>query len=60
MMIGAVIYLQSLKPQYSGNLVFEGLHKAVDVYFDPRAVAHISARNANEAILQGAILGRKI
>lgn len=46
---GSFIYLQQLKPQYSGELVLEGLHEQVDVYFDPWAVPHIYARNEADA-----------
>jgi penicillin amidase len=46
---GSFVYLQQLKPQYSGELVLEGLHEQVDVYFDPWAVPHIYARNEADA-----------
>jgi penicillin amidase len=46
---GGFIYLQQLKPQYSGVLVLEGLHQKVEVYFDPYAVPHIYARNEADA-----------
>lgn len=46
---GGFIYLQQLKPRYSGELVLEGLHQKVEVYFDPYAVPHIYARNEADA-----------
>ena len=49
LMVGGVIYLQQLKPQYSGDLVLKGLHGVVDVYFDDWAVPHIYARNEADA-----------
>lgn len=60
LLAGIFLYLQQLKPQYSGERVLEGLNQQVDVYFDPWVIPHIYARNAKEAILEGAILGRKI
>ena len=49
LVVGGFIYLQQLKPQYSGELVLEGLHQKVEVYFDPYAVPHIYARNEADA-----------
>jgi penicillin amidase len=49
LMAGGMIYLQQLKPQYSGDLVLEGLHQQVDVYFDSWAIPHIYARNEVDA-----------
>jgi penicillin amidase len=46
---GCFAYLQHLKPQYSGVLVLPGLHREVEVYFDPYAVPHIYARNEADA-----------
>ena len=46
---GGGIYLQQLKPQYSGERVLPGLHQKVEVYFDPWAIPHIYARNEADA-----------
>jgi penicillin amidase len=46
---GGFIYLQQLKPRYSGEVFLEGLHQKVEVYFDPYAVPHIYARNEADA-----------
>ncbi len=46
---GGGIYLQQLKPQYSGERVLPGLHQKVEVYFDPWAVPHIYALNEADA-----------
>ncbi|MGD8393213.1 MAG: penicillin acylase family protein [Desulfobacterales bacterium] len=49
LMAGSIVYLHQLKPQYSGELVIEGLNQQVDVYFDPWTVPHIYARNEVDA-----------
>jgi len=49
LLAGIFLYLQQLKPQYSGELVLESLNQQVDVYFDPWAVPHIYARNEADA-----------
>ena len=49
LLAGIFLYLQQLKPQYSGERVLEGLKQQVDVYFDSRAVPHIYARNEADA-----------
>ena len=43
LMAGSIVYLHQLKPQYSGELVIEGLNQQVDVYFDPWTVPHIES-----------------
>ncbi|MGD9054828.1 MAG: penicillin acylase family protein [Desulfobacterales bacterium] len=49
LLAGGFIYLRQLKPQYSGEVVLEGLHQKVNVFFDPWAVPHIVAQNENDA-----------
>lgn len=41
---GCMIYLQQLKPQYSGNLVLTGLRQEVEVVYDDYGVPHIYGR----------------
>lgn len=48
--VGATyFYLQSTKPQYSGNLNLIGLNKTAKVYFDQYGIPHISAQNMEDA-----------
>ena len=46
---GGIIYLQQLKPQYSGELTLPGLHQPVEIIFDHYAVPHIYAQNEEDA-----------
>lgn len=46
---GSYFYLQSTKPQLEGTLSLEGLHEAVEVYFDEYGIPHIYAQNEEDA-----------
>lgn len=43
------IYLQSLKPQYSGELKLSGLKQEAEVFFDTYGIPHIYAKNEEDA-----------
>ncbi len=47
--LGAWYFVNSLKPQYSGNLKLKGLSDKVEVYFDTYGVPHIFAKNQADA-----------
>lgn len=42
-------YFQNQSPQYSGEIILEGLEKQVEVVFDEIGVPHIYAENENDA-----------
>jgi penicillin G amidase len=44
-----IIYLQQLKPKYSGELILPGLHQPVEIIFDHYGVPHIYGRNEEDA-----------
>ncbi len=45
---GCIIYLQQLKPQYSGELTLPGLQQSVEVIFDHYGVPHIYGQNEED------------
>ena len=45
---GCIIYLQQLKPQYSGELTLTGLQQTVEVIFDHYGVPHIYGQNEED------------
>ncbi len=47
--IGLYFYLNAQKPSLSGELVLEGLHETVEVFFDEYGVPHIYAQNEEDA-----------
>jgi len=47
--LGAWYFVNSLKPQYSGNLKLKGLSNKVEVFFDTYGVPHIFAKNQADA-----------
>lgn len=47
--ISGVIYINSLKPQYSGNLELQNLQSEVSTYFDDYGIPHIYAENQEDA-----------
>ncbi|WP_347921727.1 penicillin acylase family protein [Pontimicrobium sp. SW4] len=52
LVIGAIsgfIYINSLKPQYSGNLELQNLQSEVSTYFDDYGIPHIYAKNQEDA-----------
>ena len=52
LVIGAIsgfIYINSLKPQYSGNLELQNLQSEVSTYFDDYGIPHIYAENQEDA-----------
>jgi len=48
---GGYIYMNSLKPQYSGTLELESLEKEVTAYMDDYGVPHIYADSQKDAFL---------
>lgn len=48
-LLGAYIYLLTLKPSYSGELKVKGLQDKVEIYFDNYAIPHIYAKNEKDA-----------
>ncbi len=49
--IGSFIFVNSKKPQYSGELNIENLNDKVTVYFDEIGVPHIYAQNQQDAYI---------
>ncbi len=49
--IGFWLFVQSNKPQYSGNLHLENLKEEVNIYFDDIGVPHIYAQNQHDAYI---------
>ena len=47
-MLGGLMYLYSLQPQFSGRLTFSGLQDEVEVIFDSYAIPHIFGRNEED------------
>ncbi|HNP19487.1 MAG TPA: penicillin acylase family protein [Fulvivirga sp.] len=47
--LGGYLYLQTLKPQYSGNIALNGLTSKVQVNYDTYGVPHIQAGNNEDA-----------
>ena len=48
---GIYFYLKSGLPEYSGQMKLTGLKEEVKVYFDPHAIPHIYAANAEDAYM---------
>jgi penicillin amidase len=44
-LLGGLMYLYSLQPQYSGRLTLAGLQEKVEVIFDPHGIPHIYGEN---------------
>ena len=49
--LAIVLYLVSLKPQYSGSIEVKGLKSVTEVLFDSYGVPHIYAKNEEDAYL---------
>ena len=47
--IVSFVFVQSLKPDYSGDIALPDLGKAVEVYFDKYGIPHIYAQNEEDA-----------
>jgi penicillin amidase len=47
--IGLFIFLQTTKPQYSGELKVSGVQQPTDIFFDEYGVPHIYAKNLEDA-----------
>ncbi len=47
--ISGFVYINSLKPQYSGNLELKNLQSEVSTYFDNYGIPHIYAENQEDA-----------
>lgn len=43
------LFIQSLKPDYKGNVELSGLSEKVEVYFDPYGIPHIYAKDESDA-----------
>ncbi|MCP3931037.1 MAG: penicillin acylase family protein [Bacteroidetes bacterium] len=48
--VGGLIYFNSLKPDYSGEIKLQNIEKNTDVYFDEYGIPHIYAENQLDAI----------
>jgi len=48
-LIGSWIYFNSLKPDYSGEIVISGIENETSVYFDDYGIPHIYAQNQYDA-----------
>ena len=46
---GGYFFLQSLEPDFNGNLQLQGVEQEVEVYFDNYGVPHIYAQNERDA-----------
>ena len=46
---GGYLFIQSHKPQYSGEFTLSGLHEEVNVYYDTYGIPHIYAQNEEDA-----------
>jgi penicillin G amidase len=49
MAIGGYLYLQTTKPDYTGELTLQGLKEPVEVLYDDFGVPHIYAQNEEDA-----------
>ena len=49
--LGLGYFVNSLKPQYSGNLKLKGLSDKVEVYYDTYGIPHIYAKNQTDAYI---------
>ena len=47
-LLGGLMYLYSLQPQYSGRIPLVGLHEKVEVIFDPYGIPHIYGKNEED------------
>jgi len=47
-LLGGLMYLYSLQPQYSGRLPLAGLQEEVEVIFDPYGIPHIYGQNEED------------
>jgi penicillin amidase len=48
LLLGGLMYLYSLQPQYSGRLKLTGLQDEVEVIFDPYGIPHIYGQNETD------------
>ncbi|WP_420322724.1 penicillin acylase family protein [Flagellimonas sp.] len=48
--LGSILFVQSLKPDYSGKKALPGLENKVDVYFDAYGIPHIYAQSEPDAL----------
>lgn len=48
-LIGGYVYLQTIKPTYSGTLELKGLNEKTEILFDDFGVPHIYAENEEDA-----------
>nr|WP_299339948.1 penicillin acylase family protein [Allomuricauda sp.] len=49
LILGAWIFVGTLKPDYDGEKTLPGLNETVNVYFDPYGIPHIYAENETDA-----------
>ena len=49
--ISSLLYFNSLKPDYSGNLKLTGIENKTNVYFDDFGIPHIYAKNQLDAMV---------
>ncbi|MCL6265770.1 penicillin acylase family protein [Flagellimonas myxillae] len=50
LVVGALLFVQSLKPDYDGTKTLSGISNDVKVYFDDYGIPHIYADNEKDAI----------
>ena len=48
--VGSIIFIQTLKPDYKGTKKLSGLKDDVKVYYDPYGIPHIYAQNEEDAL----------
>ncbi len=49
-LVGGLIYFNSLKPDYSGEIELQNIGKSTEVYFDDYGIPHIYAENQLDAM----------
>ncbi|NNL78046.1 MAG: hypothetical protein HKO68_17070, partial [Desulfobacterales bacterium] len=47
-LLGIVMWLYSLQPEYSGRLTLSGLKEKVEIIFDPYGIPHIYSHNEED------------
>ena len=50
LVIAIAIFINSLKPDYSGKKALDGLQSEVNVYFDTYGIPHVYADNEKDAL----------
>ena len=50
LIVGSIIFIQTLKPDYKGNKALSGLNEEVKVFYDSFGIPHIYAKNEEDAL----------